>query len=245
MRELDVERLLRWAYRDELPKRGVVGTLSNQWDNVSGYGELLAIVDDEVRLPAVLGPPHDDALKIERAVHAMPTRVRVEWNDYGPLLMGDLIWLMPKINPIGERTYSERALLETFAKQGARPLWDVGHPSPQRMLGKNNKPVLVGECYGPGRYSIGSSCPLQYTAPTIEQLVHRRLEWVMWRGALDRVCDALKTYTLQDYVPLRSTAPRLPWLDGPAPVMRELPITTPAFRTWADEPKRQRARQRR
>jgi hypothetical protein len=115
-----------------------------------------------------------------------------------------------------ERIFSEIAMVENFARMGRRPQWNVGTPSPQRIIGKNNRPVLVGESKGDGRYSAGSHCPLNYTAPTIEQLIVRRFEYVVWHDGLTRLAGTLRAWLLRDHVAGKLNARPTPWLD-PAP----------------------------
>jgi hypothetical protein len=226
MREIDIERLVQWAYRDELPKRGI-GDVANSWDPVRGYGELLTLVDDEPGFPVIMGPPHPDALTIERAVQGLHAEVVLDWRTMRETLMGDLHLLAPRGNPMllaraeragvmTERVFSEIALVESCARLGRRPQWEVGTPSPQRMIGKNNRPVLVGESKGEGRYTHGSYCPLQYTGPSIEQLIVRRFEWIVWHDGLVRLAGTLRGWLLREHVAGKPDAPATPWLDAPA-----------------------------
>lgn len=242
MREIEIERLVQWAYV-ELLKRGAVGTLAQQWDVVRDYGELLTIVDDGLQMPAGAGAPHPDALTIERAVQGLAEEVALDWREYRPLLMGDLIMLAPSDDPLASRVFSEVALVESFARQGRRPAWNVGIPSPQRMLGRNNKPVIVGECKDTHRYTLGSYCPLQYTAPTIHQLVFRRAEYLVWRGALERLVGTLRGWLLRDHRPLEPDAAAVPWLDAPSSPARPTGIPGPSsFKTWPSSPPKEGAK---
>lgn len=77
---MDIEDLLIWAYRVELPKVPVVPVMparhAKGWAPMSAFGDLLAVVDDrDVRnvygvTPDRLatGGPHADALAVDRAV---------------------------------------------------------------------------------------------------------------------------------------------------------------------------------
>lgn len=241
MREIEIERLLQWAYV-ELLKRDTVGTLAQGWDQVSDYGALLARIDDgEPRMPAALGAPHPDALTIERAVQGLRAQLRLDWVQYRVLIMADMPALAPTDSPLGNLVFSEIALVETFARMGQRPTWDIGRPRPRRILGRNHKPVIVGTCEG-GRYSLGTYCPLQWFDPTLEAIAFRRAEYLVWRGALDRLLGILRGWLLRDHVPLRPIAPTVPWLDGPIPPMpAPVPGVTAAWRTWS-EPKRARSK---
>lgn len=100
-RFLDIEMALRWAYRDELPKRGRTtlpplaqegvwspyiapggyGDTSPMFRDGSGGGPSGGFADGWSRdpgYPVALGRPHDDALAIEDAVWRLKT-----WRGYG------------------------------------------------------------------------------------------------------------------------------------------------------------------
>jgi hypothetical protein len=68
MRSLDIEKLLQWAYLDELCKGG--DTSNNQWDMVLLMGARRERIDDH--LPAYFGEAHRDAITIHRAVQQLP-----------------------------------------------------------------------------------------------------------------------------------------------------------------------------
>lgn len=244
MREIEIERLLHWAYRDELPKRGI-GDVANDWERVSRYGELLTVIDDEPGFPVIMGPPHPDALTIERAVQGLHAELQLAWPDYRMLIMADMPALAPTDSPLGSLVFSEVALVEAFARMGQRPRWDLGRPRPRRILGRNHKPVIIGTCEG-GRYSAGAGCPLQWFDPTLEAIAFRRAEYLVWRGALDRLVGTLRGWLLRDHVPLEPDAPSVPWLDGPAVATpAPVPGVAAAWRTWQDaKPVRSKGRQR-
>src|SRR5260221_13486685 len=73
-RFLDIEAALRWAYRDELPKRQHGGRYDSR-DLTAASMSRLAAADDEQPcdqrepgFPAAMGDPHPDAEMIEKAV---------------------------------------------------------------------------------------------------------------------------------------------------------------------------------
>lgn len=255
MREVEIERLLQWAYRDELPKRGV-GDVATSWDGMNLYRELLTVVDDDPGFPVIMGPPHADALTIERAVQGLHAEVALDWLSYRELLFGDVPMLAPATDPtaimrsdhsIAPRVFNEVELVESCARLNRRPQWDVGLLRPRRMIGANGKPVIVGQCKDTLRYTLGSHCPLRYAEPSIEKVAAHRAEYLVWRGALQRLVGTLRGWLLRAHVPLDPIAPALPWLDArasergaPAPV-----AIASAFKTWADEGQHKRPRQRR
>jgi hypothetical protein len=69
MRSLDIEKLLQWAYLDELCKGGDTST-TNQWDLVMLLGARQDRRSDH--LPAYFGEAHRDAITIHRAVQQLP-----------------------------------------------------------------------------------------------------------------------------------------------------------------------------
>ena len=84
MKRIEIEALLRWAYRDELPKAAAAGGdrlafgFRTGWGGVERYGELLAVVQEpDVRNRYGLipdgsdGEPHPDAVAVAAAVERL------------------------------------------------------------------------------------------------------------------------------------------------------------------------------
>jgi hypothetical protein len=179
--QMPIDRLVEWAYI-ELLKRGVVGTLSHSWDQVRQYGELLAMVDDDrvnadLRMPAGAGGPHLDALTIERAVQGLRETVTLDWSAYRVLLLGELLAIAPDGDPLAGTSWNEVALVETFARMGSRPRWDIGQPVARHVAASNNRgaALAVGRAKGGGRYELGSACAIRYE-PSIEQIAKARAQ---------------------------------------------------------------------
>lgn len=248
--EIEIERLLQWAYI-ELLKRGTVGTLAQQWDTLRDYGERgwLAIDDDfraDLHMPAGAGAPHVDAFTIERAVQGLSEAVALDWSEHRVLLLGELVALAQG-DPLAGRTFNEIALVETFARMGRRPRWDIGKPIARRVMAANNRGAALaqGRAKGGGRYETGSASAIRYE-PSIEQIAFVRAEYFVWRGALDRLVGTLRGWTLTDHVAVKPIAPVEPWLAGtsPTPMPASVAGVAPAWRTWAEPAKGKRARQR-
>ncbi len=104
MKRMDIEALLRWAYREELPKAAAVGSrlvvgFKTGWGGMERFGELLAVIDEpDIRNRYGLVPdttassePHPDAERVHDAVMAL-RRYELEvpegWNPIED--MGDL-----------------------------------------------------------------------------------------------------------------------------------------------------------
>ncbi|MCL8385552.1 hypothetical protein [Xanthobacter aminoxidans] len=101
---VDIEALLRWAYREELPKAAAGGSrlvvgFKTGWGGVERFGELLAVIDEpDIRNRYGLVPdgtastdPHPDAVRVHDAVMAL-RRCDLEVPEgWAPLSdMGDL-----------------------------------------------------------------------------------------------------------------------------------------------------------
>lgn len=97
-REVEIEKLLQWAYLDELPKRllNAQGD-AKTWDRLAQYGSLGGIdVDETVSAPqryAYVGEPHRDALAIEGAVNQLGATT-VDWGEDFELIAWDLAALL-------------------------------------------------------------------------------------------------------------------------------------------------------
>src|SRR5262249_3316878 len=89
---VDIEKLLQWAYLDELPKRQISSVLG-VWEGVREYGQRGGIdigAGGAQRYPH-FGAPHPDAEEIERAVGALGS-ASIE-HDYD-VIVGELAALV-------------------------------------------------------------------------------------------------------------------------------------------------------
>jgi hypothetical protein len=241
-----IDRLVEWAYI-ELLKRGTVGTLAQQWDTLRDYGERgWTAIDDErvnadLHMPAALGPPHVDALTIERAVQGLASTVALDWSSYRVLLLGELLAVAPDLDPLAGCTWNEVALVETFARMGSRPKWDIGKPIARRVMAANNRgaALIGGKLAAKGRYTIGTTCAIRWE-PSIERVAQARAEYLVWRKALESLAGTLKAWTLADHVPLPPSAPAEPWLKAGDAKLAAIGGVAPAWRTWEQDPARRK-----
>lgn len=103
MKRVDIETLVRWAYRDELPKVGrettLVAAIRSGWAACSRYGELLTVVQESdivnrwglVPLDVETDGPHPDAMAVADAVERLALHEVDIPADWYPLAdMGDL-----------------------------------------------------------------------------------------------------------------------------------------------------------
>jgi hypothetical protein len=194
VKQLDVERLLQWAYQDELSKGGEQAF--SPWEPIIRYGDRGGVALDDAeyagRLPPIFGEPHPDARVIERAVNAL-----------GPI----------EIDPRGHPHKRTTVLVMIHAKYGSRPDW---YPEPIRIypIRNGSRVHIVGESkgrdrFGKVRYSPGAYCPLRFE-PSIADVEHGRRNYTLWRNALETLAETLQ---LRDHVALRPSAPQAPWLE--------------------------------
>ena len=135
MKPIDVERLLHWAYRDELVKGGDI--VSSSFGIVIRLGQLGTVVDNDQfehvgKLPPIFGEPHPDAKLIEREVNRLP--------------------------------YPAKPLVILHASAGTRPNW-YAQPIRVLPMRDGSRVRIIGECKGRDRYSLGSYCPLRFEPP--------------------------------------------------------------------------------
>lgn len=94
----DIEQLLTWAYREELPKQFAGGN-----SLLADLAMLGAPIDpgesDHGHMPVALGPPHPDALLIDYVVRGLDP-VRVNWKGRREYLMGHLAAYLDRDDPI-------------------------------------------------------------------------------------------------------------------------------------------------
>jgi hypothetical protein len=173
-RFLDIEQVLRWAYRDELPKdRRTVVIPGAQRQGVwspylypAGYGEASPMFRDggsggpsggyadgwdrDPGHPKVFGGPHPDALAVEAAVKNLD-----QWRGYGFVAEdpAGLTWGFFGLEA-GHQAAAMEAIaamagtVACHARAGTRPKWSPGIPRPGAVNAGNGKPqVLVGELF--------------------------------------------------------------------------------------------------
>src|SRR5262252_5544994 len=91
---MDIELLVRWAYRDELIKRQI-SSADGIWDRITlglGRDSGQHTATAAQRYPH-FGEPHPDAERIERAIVELPN-VAIDWPNRGRAIMGDLFGLL-------------------------------------------------------------------------------------------------------------------------------------------------------
>jgi hypothetical protein len=157
-RFLDIEVALRWAFRDELPKRQHGGRYdSRRLDGgmlVSAEHVQANAQDEEDRsrdpgFPAAMGDPHPDSIDIEKAVNRLG-----DWAGYrfGADRMAALTSDLPLAIDPGlvaiEAIAAMSGTVTINARMATRPKWSSETPTSRWTTGKNGVPqVLVDETF--------------------------------------------------------------------------------------------------
>jgi hypothetical protein len=181
MKPLDIERLLQWAFIDELPKGGA--NPYSRWNFFARLLELGGFVDDQfgppTRLPPIFGEPHPDALEIARVVRRL--------------------------------SYPASELIAIHASARNRPEWmpqpiqvlPITKGTRYAVVGENR-----GKHRGRVYYSEGAYCPLQWV-PTLEQIADARAEYSAWHTGLRILVVTLQLRDHEATGPAASAAPWL------------------------------------
>lgn len=206
---IEIEKLLQWAYCDELIKR-TTSSAEGIWDRIEEYGQRGGIDPGHgaaQRYPH-FGLPHPDAEAIERAVGALPNFV-LDWTASSQAIMGYLQALLAARDMLMVRTLHTAASVTRHAIMRSRPDWRQEAPLPHFIAAERgrNRPKIVGECKGKDRYSIGSYCPLQWE-PSPISIAEARADYACWYRGLTTLAETLD---LEIYTVLPPIAPALPW----------------------------------
>ncbi|MEW6121634.1 MAG: hypothetical protein AB1698_03415 [Pseudomonadota bacterium] len=178
MKRIDIEHLVRWAYRDELPKvareTSLVAALRSGWDSLSRYGELLTVVQEsDMTNRWGLVPldtqddPHPDALAVADAVEGLASLevdLPADWyplsdlGDLGPEGFDAVRRGLDRLAPTdgaGRRKVrsSLSRLVIRQAILGAAPAWEAEAPT-RRMVCAGGKPAWFRKltCTSPGAF---------------------------------------------------------------------------------------------
>jgi hypothetical protein len=168
MKRIGIEALLRWAFCEELPKAGsgrskLTGVgFGNAWRSILGFGDLLAVVDDEGRNrfgviadPNAEGEPHPDAIAVHDAVRAlddMEIELPEGWDPLADLddidaerpgLIARALAHVSVIDAEGVRRMkgSVSAIVIRQAILGGTPVWEAEQPERRFVLGANGRPA--------------------------------------------------------------------------------------------------------
>lgn len=209
---IDIEKLLHWAYRDELSKR-VTSAAEGIWDRIDDNGKLGGIGDDGRRGDRGaqrydFGLPHPDAEEIERAVGSLPDAV-VDWEASRDAISAGLASLLTR-DVLFVSTIKPSVLITSHAIRESRPEWYDEPPKPYRTSAeKGTGAKIVGECRGKNLYTLGSHCPITWE-PSPYSIVLARADYAAWHAALSQLAASL---VLVDHIALQPSAPAMPWIE--------------------------------
>jgi hypothetical protein len=172
-RFVDIEHALRWAYRDELPKRHAGpqrrGALQERvwspYTSPAGYPEVSPSFREatgggpsggyadgwsrDPGFPEALGEPHPDAFVIEAAVKALEAW---QGHGFGPddaagLMHGmDLAAWAGQLDHVQagmEAVGAMAGIISVHARAATRPRWSRQIPEPLKDTGRNGKPRVL------------------------------------------------------------------------------------------------------
>lgn len=248
---IDIERLLQWALREELPKGSAVA--ASAWDLITQYGMLGTRVQTSGQgspdgLGFVDGSPHDDALIVAAAVRALPTEARFEDRDHVAKLFGEFAPIAgDAISALSVAIFNPRAMVISCAALSRRPSWEFEHPAAypvktvyhdaggavrERVVVHGDvagavvelKPMaLRGRAAMKGLYDIEAMprCPIAWRDPDLIKIGECRAEYFAWHAALG---DLVSQFAgkLEQYEATPSPAQSMPWLTGQTPDRRVL-----------------------
>lgn len=216
-RLLDIEDALRWAFREELPKRreGHEDGRLREYPSVcpmfamAVHGGRIQNFSREPGFPAAMGEPHPDALIIEAAVLDLA-------RFSGHRFEGDLGLLTCLPAGLDDHAAMDRAmeqivdLIRIKARLGARPTF-AASPIPAAIVDSRGRPIvlvartemradsegrlrphLIEEpcgAEGKDRYRRGAFCPIHWDDP--RSILIERAEYAAYWAALDLLAHEL------------------------------------------------------
>lgn len=220
-KHVDTEKLLQWAFQDELPKqRARGGWLPEYLTPLERLSQLGTLVDEGLEdpaLPPFFGETHPDALLIEKAVLALED-APIDWPATRRSVVGPLGGLLKDNDPgLAHLTIGVVGLIALHARMGTKPGWDMW-PMPEPVVGRNGKTVVqyvderghVVEGRKNGHYGDGARCPLLW-APNPREAAFVRIEYSIWWQAIDTLADYLNG-RLEDHLALPPAAHPSPWM---------------------------------
>ncbi len=217
-RLLEIEDVLRWAFREELPKRPDEdgGTYQREYPSVSPMFAMCALggrvenFSREPGFPLAMGEPHPDALIVEAAVLELQEFARHRF-PAGPLGL-----LTPLPQDLDEHAAMVQAmeqlvdLVRIKARLSARPTF-AASPIPAAIVDSQGRPrVMIVRtemrsdaegwlrphqverpcgAEGKGRYPKGASCQLHWDDP--KSFLIERAQYAVYWAALDLLAHRL------------------------------------------------------
>lgn len=211
MKQVEIDRLLQWTFRDQISKRQKF-SVPNVWGmyerHMLGCGSSTSGGHGDFGDVSAL--PDTDALVVAGEVQKLNRQMSIVWSASKAALLGDFAGMAPNEMLL---VFDEAELVIECAQLGINPLWNVGYPRPSPTVLPNGKPEVRGKRYGKDRYSEGSCCPLCWGSPTIDGFVLARARYAVWHAALTRLAQALQG-KLKNIVVLSPKLVAAPWAIG-------------------------------
>jgi hypothetical protein len=209
--KIDIEKLLHWAYRDQLPKgyRDGKGGASPEISPMFRYANLGGPVDNwskEPGFPIAMGTePHPDALRVHFAA-MMLDDVVIQWPSAAEALLGDLFQYMTDEEKFSvcKLHVQVAGLVTLHSRMGNRPIWHLDY-NIRRVIGRDRK-ALIRKARGRRSRNLQGEVRLDVPA---SEILTARFEYFAWHSGL---CElAAKLGDLQEHQPLKPSAPQQPW----------------------------------
>lgn len=240
MQAIDIEQLLRWAYRDELLKR-TTSSAEAVWEAISESWYTGPIDSPGGAQRYDHGAPHPDAVTIERAVAALPDAT-IDWEIEAEHILGHLIalvepraaavlparrpthasWpaqggagrtgrrLAPPREVVMVRSLRTAALVTMHAKMGTRPKYWDEHPHPEPVPATRGPNVLVVGMALRKGYYSPGSYCPVRWWPSPLTIAEARADYLAWWRGLERLVAQLQ---LAKHRATGPAALQYPWLD--------------------------------
>ena len=152
-KRIDIEKLLKWAYCDELPKGGnsSSGRAGSAWASIESFMQLLTKIDDNEygvvpTLSPLDGDPHDDALRVHEAVcdlDMLHIDFPLDWNpipEIADFPECDHVLSAARFG-IGCRRKTAAELVRKHAILGGCPDWEGDVPTREVVRNGNGAPI--------------------------------------------------------------------------------------------------------
>lgn len=234
-RLLDIEEVLTWAFRHELPKRrdgdrgprlgyAPVCPMFKHAD----LGTRVENFSREPGMPAALGDPHPDALAVEAAVTDLARFAEHRFSGS----LGLLTYLPQDLDEhaaIAAAMEQVVGTVQVHARLGSRPTF-ASSPIPAALVGSNGKPIiyilrtemragadgimrpkLIEErtnAVAKDRYPKGAYCPLHWD--DVGAILRERAAYAAWWAAIDLLAHELAG-KLDTIAVLAPAAAQRPW----------------------------------
>ncbi len=243
MKRMEIDKLVRWAIVDELPKgRPVTATA---WDRLISYGRLGTRIDTSAYgtgggMGIVPGTPHPDAEKLATAIGALPESAQLLEEDCAGLLGHYAALSMATVRQCAShQRYNLRSLMVRNAILDL-PDFDIDPPRPEPLRYAVNGKVIVhsvcdGELaearahpkHGGYHHLTSPQCLLDWSSRSIQRILIARAEFAIWHVGLGMLVDAL-VGTLEEHVATATSLPSRPWLAQTSRAPRVFRVKAPA-----------------